>query len=97
MDNGNIDGYFSEGTHHEHSEGEERERITGQPIDLDDRIEFSDGYSVPRAILGKVNNVLVVVYTIRAMNNTDYRRIISARKADDDEIRIYEQLKEELF
>lgn len=53
--------------------------------------------SIPRAIIGEVNNVLFVVYTVRARKGIDYRRIISARPADKDERELYESLKYENF
>ena len=76
-----------------HSEGEDRESITGQPVDPDDYLEVPGIGNIPRAIIGEVDNVLFVVYTIRSRKGIDYRRIISARVADDDERELYESLK----
>ena len=80
---------------YEHSEDEDRESITGQPVDPDDVLDIPGIGSIPRAIIGEVNNVLFVVYTIRGSKGTDYRRIISARAADKDERELYESLKYE--
>ena len=82
---------------YEHSEGEDRESITGQPVDPEDVLEIPGIGSIPRAIIGEVNNVLFVVYTVRARKGIDYRRIISARPADKDEKELYESLKYESF
>lgn len=49
--------------------------------------------SVPRVIIGAVDNVLFVVYTTRGYDGEEVFRIISARKADDDERALYESLK----
>lgn len=82
---------------YEHSEGEDRESITGQPVDPEDVLEIPGIGSIPRAIIGEVNNVLFVVYTVRTRKGIDYRRIISARPADKDEKELYELLKYESF
>lgn len=82
---------------YEHSEGEDRESIVGQAVDMDDVLDVPGFGSIPRAIIGEVNNVLFVVYTVRARKGIDYRRIISARPADKDERELYESLKYENF
>lgn len=76
-----------------HSDGEIRESITGQPIDTNDVVDISGLGSIPKAIIGAVDNVLFVVYTTRGYDGDEFYRIISARKADDDEKALYESLK----
>ena len=78
---------------YDHSDGEIRESITGQPVDPDDRTDVPGIGSIPRAIIGEVDNVLFVVYTVRGYDGEEVFRIISARKADDDEKAMYETLK----
>lgn len=80
---------------YEHSEGEDRESITGQPVNPEDTMDVPGIGIIPRAIIGEVNNVIFVVYTLRARRGIDYRRIISARPADREERELYESLKYE--
>lgn len=67
-------------TDYEHSIEEERLSIIGRPTDAE-----------PRAIIGEVDGVLFVVFTERIFDGKDYIRIISAREADADEKRAYEE------
>ena len=80
-----------------HSDGEIRESITGQPVDPDDIADIAGVGSVPRVIIGSVDNVLFVVYTTRSYDGEEVFRIISARKADDDEKALYESLKYDIM
>lgn len=77
----------------EHSEDEERLNETGIPVDWNDTLDIPGFEDVPRAFLGEVDNVLFVVYTMRYIEGSEYHRIISARAAEEDERRAYEEAK----
>lgn len=78
---------------YDHSDDEVRHIETGIPVDPHDMLSIPGFEGIPRAFLGAVENVLLVVYTMRYIEGSEYHRIISARAAEEDEIKEYEAAK----
>lgn len=76
-----------------HSEYEDRNTEIGTPVDPEDVIHIPGFDDIPRAVLGEIDNVLFVVYTVRLIKNAEYYRIISARAAEKDEIEAYREYR----
>ena len=69
----------------EHSYDEDRYDVIGVPTEK----RTSDDDHQVTCVLGKVNNLLFVVYTPRIMDDEERIRIISARKANKMEEMLY--------
>lgn len=76
-----------------HSEYEDRNTEVGTPVDPEDVIHIPGFDDIPRAVLGEIDNVIFVVYTVRLIKNAEYYRIISARAAEKDEIEAYREYR----
>lgn len=76
-----------------HSENEDRNTEIGTPVDPDDVLHVPGFDDIPRAVLGEIDNVLFVVYTMRLIKNAEYYRIISARAAEKEEIQAYQDFR----
>lgn len=76
-----------------HSDDEDCDTAIGVPVDLTDTLDVPGFEGIPRAFLGAVDDVLLVVYTMRFIAGSEYHRIISARAAEKDEIEEYEAAK----
>ena len=85
------DPYALEEPDKKHSKIEARNRRTGMPVDEEDTLVIPGFEGVPRALMGEIDNVLFIVYTIRFMKNEEYFRIISARAAVKREIEAYKR------
>lgn len=71
-----------------HSEDEDRWDTIGRPTDLSDSLETMKGMA-PKLTLGKVRDLLFVVYTDRIILGKEMVRLISARKASKFEELLY--------
>lgn len=71
-------------------DSEIREQVIGEPEGpvLDDH-QIDTKHSRPKAIIGEVEGVLFVVFTIDEGPDWTATRIISARAADEDEVKTY--------
>lgn len=77
----------------DHSDDEDRDTEIGVPVDPNDVIHVPGFDDMPRAILGQIDNVIFVVYTMRLIRNAEYYRIISARAAEKDEADAYRKYR----
>lgn len=76
-----------------HSDSEDRNTEIGTPVDPEDVIHIPGFDDVPRAVLGEIDNVIFVVYTVRLIKDAEYYRIISARAAEKEEVQAYKEVR----
>ncbi len=71
-------------------EGENRREVIGEPEGpVIDGHEIETKHAKPKAIIGEVEGVLFVVFTETAGPDWTATRIISARAADEEEVKMY--------
>ena len=71
-------------------DGEQREQVIGEPEQpVVDGHPIDTKHSRPRAIIGEVEGVLFVVFTVDEGPDWTATRIISARAADEEETKTY--------
>lgn len=71
-------------------DGELREQTIGEPEGpIVERHPIDTRHARPKAIIGEVEGVLFVVFTMEESSDWKATRIISARAADEDEVKAY--------
>ena len=70
--------------------GEQREQVIGEPEEpIVDGHPINTKHARPKVVIGEVEGVLFVVFTIEEGPDWTATRIISARAADEDEVKAY--------